>query len=148
MFLNGKGKLTGCGLALALHAYQCMLSCYGCCTLHTSIHAVYCCYGCCTLHTSIHAVYCCYGCCTLHTSTCCALLLWLLYITRISIHAVHCCYGCCTLHAYQYMLCTVASVDCSHVNHVVHYKISEHTICLVAIVDSTHIGSATESLED
>ena len=36
----------------------------------------------------------------------------------------------CTLHTYQYMLCIV---DCTHVHHVVHYKISALTN-LVAIL--------------
>ena len=44
----------------------------------------------------------------------------------------------CTLHTYQHMLCIVATVDCTHVHHVVHYT-HQHMLCIVATVDCTHV---------
>ena len=105
-------------------------TCHDCAHVH---HAVY---GCCTLHTSIHAM-------TVHMYTmlfmvavhythqympwlytCTPCCLWLLYTTHINTchdctHVHHAVYGCCTLHT---------SIHAMTVHHVVHYEISEFTI--------------------
>ena len=41
--------------------------------------------------------------------------------SNLSLVAVH-------YHPHQHMLCIIATVDCTYVHHVDHYKISEHTI--------------------
>ena len=40
-------------------------------------------------------------------------------------------YCCCTLHTYQYMLCIVAIVDCTHVYHVVVQYTTYHILLLL-----------------
>ena len=79
--------------------YICIVAIVGC-TLHTSIHAMYCCY--CWLYTT-------------HINTCYVLL---------AVHYTHQYMLCivaivgCTLHTYQYMLCIVAIVGCTlHYTH-------------------------------
>ena len=69
------------------------------------------------------------------------LFILLLYTLLISAHALFSSYCClhpctpsCPLHTYQYKLCIVGIVNCTHVHHVVHYtNISTYVLLTVPI---------------